>query len=194
MKKIAVFCGSSTGFSAIYKNEAKRLGIYFAKNDISLVYGGGKIGLMGVIADSVIENSGKVFGVIPHLLKHEEVIHQGTTEMILTKTMSERKILMSKMVDGYIALAGGFGTLDEIFEVLTLGQLSIESKPIGLLNINGFFNPLINQLDIMVKEGFLKHSNKEMLLVDNNIEKLIDKMANYKAINNEKVIHKIASK
>lgn len=193
MKKVAVFCGSSLGFNEIYKNEAIKLGTHFAKNNIGMVYGGGKIGMMGVIADAIIENKGNVIGVIPGLLRHEEVAHTNITEMIVTKTMSKRKVKISKLVDGYIALPGGFGTLDEIFEALTLNQLGIEQKPVGVLNTNGFFDPLISQLDLMVSEGYLKQSNKEMLLVSKSVEDLISKMLNYKAPEMTKVINKVVS-
>jgi len=191
MKKVAVFCGSSLGFNEIYKNDAIKLGLYFAKNNIGLVYGGGKIGMMGVIADTIIEKKGEVIGVIPGLLRHEEVAHTNITEMIVTKTMSKRKVRISKLVDGYIALPGGFGTLDEIFEALTLGQLGIEKKPVGILNTNGFFNHLIKQLDVMVTEGYLKQSNKEMLIVSESVDDLITKMFNYKAPEMSKVINKV---
>ena len=191
MKKVAVFCGSSLGFSEIYKNDAIKLGNHFAKNNIGLVYGGGKIGMMGVLADTILKKKGKVIGVIPGLLRHEEVAHTKITEMIITKTMSKRKVEISKLVDGYIALPGGFGTLDEIFEALTLGQLGIESKPVGILNTNGFFNYLIKQLDVMVTEGYLKQSNKEMLIVSNSVEELCFLMRSYKAPVMTKVINKV---
>lgn len=194
MQRIAVFCGSSIGFKLIYAQNAKKLGKYFAKKNIGLVYGGGKIGMMGVLADSIMENGGEVIGVIPNLLRHEEVAHTKITRMIVTKKMSKRKVKISKMVDGYIALAGGFGTLDEIFEALTLGQLGIENKPIGILNTNGFFTPTLNQLDHMVKEGFLKQANRDMILVSNQIEDLIHKMENYQAPKISKVVHTVASK
>lgn len=193
MKKVAVFCGSSLGFNEIYKNEAIKLGAHFVENNIGMVYGGGKIGMMGVIADVIIENKGSVIGVIPGLLRHEEVAHSNITEMIVTKTMSKRKVKISKLVDGYIALPGGFGTLDEIFEALTLNQLGIEQKPVGILNTNGFFNPLISQLDLMVTEGYLKQSNKEMLLISDSVEDLIAKMINYNAPEMTKVINKVVS-
>ncbi len=194
MKKIAVFCGSSIGFNPIYGTNAKILGEYFAQNNIGLVYGGGKIGMMGVIADTILENKGEVIGVIPNLLRHEEVAHTKITHMIVTKKMSKRKVKISKMVDGYIALAGGFGTLDEMFEALTLGQLGIENKPIGVLNTNGYFNFILKQLDLMVKEGFLKQSNRDMILVSENIEELILKMNNYKAPKMSKIVQTVASK
>ena len=150
MKKIVVFCGSSLGFNPIYKHAAIELGDYFVNNDITLVYGGGKIGMMGVLSESILKKGGNVIGVIPNLLKKEEVVNENVTELIITKTMSERKVMMSKLTDGYISLPGGFGTLDELFEGLTLGQLHIEKKPNGILNINGFFNHTLKQLDHMV--------------------------------------------
>ncbi|MDO9138562.1 MAG: TIGR00730 family Rossman fold protein [Lutibacter sp.] len=191
MKKVAVFCGSSIGFNEIYRNEAIKLGNCFIENNIGLVYGGGKIGMMGIIADTIIEKKGLVIGVIPGLLRHEEVAHTNITEMIVTKTMSKRKVKISKLVDGYIALPGGFGTLDEIFEALTLGQLGIENKPVGILNTNGFFNHLILQLDVMVTEGYLKQSNKEMLIISENVTDLVAQMFNYKAPEMTKIINKV---
>ncbi len=191
MKKIAVFCGSSLGFNEVYKNDAIKLGNHFIKNNIGMVYGGGKIGMMGILADTILEKNGEVIGVIPGLLRHEEVAHTEITKMIVTKTMSKRKVKISKLVDGYIALPGGFGTLDEIFEALTLGQLGIERKPVGILNTNGFFNHLIKQLDVMVTEGYLKQSNKEMLIVSESVDELCTLMLNYKAPILTKVINNV---
>ena len=127
MKKVAVFCGSSIGFSEVYKNDAIKLGNYFVENKIGLVYGGGKIGMMGVLADTILEHKGDVIGVIPKLLEKKEVIHPGVEEMIVCEKMSDRKVIMSKLVDAYITLPGGFGTLDELFEAITL----IQTKKIG---------------------------------------------------------------
>ncbi len=194
MNRIAVFCGSSIGFNPVYAKDANKLGNYFAKNNIGLVYGGGKIGMMGVLADAILKENGEVIGVIPNLLRHEEVAHTTITQMIITKKMSKRKVRISKMVDGYIALAGGFGTLDEIFEALTLGQLGIENKPVGILNTNGFFDYTLKQLDVMVNEGFLKQPNRDMLLVSNSIPDLIEKMGNYKAPKLSKIVNTVASK
>ena len=191
MKKIVVFCGSSLGFNPIYKHAAIELGDYFVNNDITLVYGGGKIGMMGILSESILNKGGKVIGVIPNLLKKEEVVNKNVTELIITKTMSERKVMMSKLTDGYISLPGGFGTLDELFEGLTLGQLHIEKKPNGILNINGFFNHTLKQLDHMVSEGYLKKENKEMLLVGNNVSELMLKMDTYVAPKKSAVINKI---
>ena len=191
MKKIAGFCGSSLGFNEVYKNDAIKLGNHFVKNNIGLVYGGGKIGMMGILANTILKKNGEVIGVIPGLLRHEEVAHTEITEMIVTKSMSERKVKISRLVDGYIALPGGFGTLDEIFEALTLSQLGIEQKPVGILNTNGFFDHLIKQLDVMVAEGYLKQSNKEMLIVSESIDELFSNMFNYKAPEITKIINKV---
>jgi len=193
LKRIVVFCGSSNGFNPIYKETAVALGNYFAENKIGLVYGGGKIGMMGAIADTILAHNGEVIGVIPELLEKEEVVHADVEEMIVCKKMSERKVIMSKLIDGYITLPGGFGTLDELFEVLTLGQLHIEQKPIGLLNINGFFDAVLLQLDKMVAEGFLKQTNRDMLIVGTSVEDLMQKMQAYKAPKLEHVINKVVS-
>ena len=191
LKKIVVFCGSSLGFNPIYKEAAVTLGNYFVENKISLVYGGGKIGMMGMLADTILAQNGEVIGVIPKLLEKEEVVHAGVEEMIVCKKMSERKVIMSKLVDGYITLPGGFGTLDELFEALTLGQLQIEQKPIGLLNVNGFFDAVLLQLDKMVEEGYLKPAGRNLLLVANSVKELMQKMDAYKAPKIAPIINKV---
>jgi uncharacterized protein (TIGR00730 family) len=191
LKKIVVFCGSSLGFNPIYKKAAVTLGNYFVENKISLVYGGGKIGMMGVLADTILGQNGEVIGVIPKLLEKEEVVHAGVEEMIVCKKMSDRKVIMSKLVDGYITLPGGFGTLDELFEALTLGQLQIEQKPIGILNINGFFDAVLLQLNKMVEEGYLKPAGRNLLLVANSVKELMQKMDAYKAPKIAPIINKV---
>ena len=158
-----------------------------------MVYGGAKIGMMGVLSNTILEQNGEVIGVIPKLLEKEEVMHTGVQEMIVCKTMSERKVIMSQLVDGYITLPGGFGTLDELFEALTLGQLHIEQKPIGLLNINGFFDAILLQLDKMVDEGYLKQDNRNMLLVGTSVAELMKKMHKYSAPKISHVIQKVVS-
>ena len=147
--------------------------------------------MMGVLSETILKKGGNVIGIIPSLLKKEEVVNKNVTELIITKTMSERKVMMSKLTDGYISLPGGFGTLDELFEGLTLGQLHIEQKPNGILNINGFFNHTLKQLDHMVSEGYLKKENKEMLLVGTNVSELMLKMDTYIAPKKSAVINKI---
>lgn len=191
MRRIVVFCGSSLGFNPIYKNAAITLGNYLAKETMELVYGGGKIGMMGILSDTILAKSGKVIGVIPKLLAKEEVVHPGVEEMIVCKKMSERKVIMSKLVDGYVTLPGGFGTLDELFEALTLNQLQIEQKPVGLLNINGFFDPIIDQIDKMIEEGYIKPQNKNLLIIDATVEGLMHKMNQYKAPEKVAVIQKV---
>jgi len=191
LKRIVVFCGSSLGFNPIYKEAAIALGNYFVANNIGLVYGGGKIGMMGALSDTILEKNGEVIGVIPKLLEKEEVVHAGVEEMIVCKNMSERKVIMSKLVDGYITLPGGFGTLDELFEALTLNQLHIEQKPVGLLNVNGFFDATLLQLDKMVKEGYLKPANRKMLIVGTSVNDLMKKMNNYEAPKIDHVINKV---
>ena len=193
MNKIVVFCGSSLGFNPIYKEAAIALGNYFAQNKIGLVYGGGKIGMMGVLASTILAQKGEVIGVIPKLLEKEEVLHTGVEEMIVCKTMSERKVIMSKLVEGYITLPGGFGTLDELFEALTLAQLHIEQKPIGLLNINGFFDAILLQLDKMVEEGYVKQDNRNLLIVETSVPELMKKMQQYTAPKKSHVIQKVVS-
>ena len=179
MRKIAVFCGSSVGFDPIYKQAAIQLGNAFVKRDITLVYGGGKIGLMGVLAETILNQGGKGIGVIPELLKKKEVVDCNVTELIVTQTMSERKVVMSKLSDGYISLPGGFGTLDELFEGITMSQLHIEEKPNALLNTNGYYDHLLSQIERMIDDGFVKSSNKELLIVSRTVEDLIDKMLAY---------------
>lgn len=191
MNRIVVFCGSSLGFNSIYKEAAIELGNYFARHGIVLVYGGGKIGMMGAIADTILAKKGKVIGVIPKLLEKEEVVHAGVEEMIVCKKMSDRKVIMSKLIDGYITLPGGFGTLDELFEALTLNQLQIEQKPVGILNINGYFDATLQQLDKMVEEGFLKPQNKALLIVADNIPELMNKMNNYTPPKTTHIINKV---
>ena len=191
MRKIVVFCGASLGHNTIYKETAIALGHYFAKNNIGLVYGGAKIGMMGILADTILAHNGDVIGAIPKLLQKEEVLHSDVEEMIICKKMSDRKVIMSKLTDGYITLPGGFGTLDELFEALTLGQLHIEQKPIGLLNVNGFFDAILMQLDKMVAEGYLQQANRNMLLVATTVDALMHKMNNYEAPEIGQVIQKI---
>ena len=191
MKKIVVFCGSSVGFNPVYKEAAIELGNYFVANDITLIYGGGKIGIMGVLAETILHQGGKVIGVIPKLLEKKEVVNREITELIVTKTMSERKVIMSQLCDGYISLAGGFGTLDELFEGLTLGQLQIEQKPNGILNTNGYFDHLLLQMDRMIADGFVKPKNKELLIVSDSVKDLLSKMEAYQAPERNHVINKV---
>lgn len=181
MKKIAVYCGSSAGYDKIYEQQAYQLGKILAIKNTGIVYGGAKIGLMGAVANGALDYKGEVIGVMPHFLKSKEIAHEGLTEMILVETMHERKTKMHELSDGVIALPGGFGTMEELFEMLTWGQLGLHSKPMALLNINGFYDPLLQLANRMTETGFLKESNRIMLLADANIEALLQKMDEYQA-------------
>lgn len=176
MKSIVVYCGSKVGKKPAYALAAKQLGKYLAKNDFRLVYGGGSVGLMGVVADAALENGGKVVGVIPRFLDNQEVGHQGISELIVVEDMHTRKQKMTSLSQGAIALPGGLGTLEELSEVLTWDQLRLIQRPIGLLNVDGFYDPLLQQLDHMVSEGFLSRETRSKLLVDSSVEELMRKM------------------
>ncbi|MEN9980674.1 MAG: hypothetical protein RL542_461 [Bacteroidota bacterium] len=181
MKRVTIFCGSSIGTDDSYKTQATLLGQTLAKHNIELVYGGANVGLMGAVADGVLSKGGKVIGVLPKFLKTKEIAHENLTELILVDTMHERKTTMHELCDGVIALPGGFGTLEEFFEMLTWGQLGLHQKPIAILNIEGFYDLLNEFVQTMVDKGFLKELNQQMLLVSDNIEELLEKMENYKA-------------
>ena len=181
MKKITVFCGSSMGNKIIFKNRTVELGKAMVQRKIDLVYGGAKIGIMGTIADAVLQAGGKVTGVLPRFLQAKELAHEKLTELVLVDSMHERKTRMNDLCDGVIGLPGGFGTLEELFEMLTWAQLGLHKKPIGLLNVGGFYDPLITMIQSMVDLGFLKEINRDMLLVDDNIERLLDSMLEYQA-------------
>ncbi|TXG37353.1 LOG family protein [Seonamhaeicola maritimus] len=181
MNSITIFCGSSYGSSDNFRVQAVELGKQLAKQNIKLVYGGAKVGLMGSVADGALNENGVVIGVLPEFLMKKEVAHEELTELILVDTMLERKTKMNDLCDGVIALPGGFGTLDELFEMLTWGQLGLHKKPIGILNVDGFYDHLINLLDNMVDKELLKKANRDLLLVSDNIEDLLTKMKHYKA-------------
>jgi hypothetical protein len=180
LNAVAVFCGSSEGNDTTIISEAQSLGVALANKNITLVYGAAKIGIMGKVAQASLDNHGKVIGVIPDFLKLKEVVHLGLHELITTDNMHERKLKMHDISDGFITLPGGFGTLEELFEIITWAQLGLHQKPIGLLNINGFYNDLISMLETMVTKGFLKMENLELLIVDDYIEGLLEKMENFK--------------
>lgn len=179
MKSVVVFCGSSKGHHLLYSEKARELGEALVKRKIWMVYGAGNVGLMGVIADAMLAKDGKVIGVIPHFLREKEVCHEGLTELYVVDSMHERKVKMAELSEGVIVMPGGYGTLDELFEMLTLVQLGQDDQPIGILNVNGFFTPLLNQLDHMMAEGFLKSFHRELILVSEEVEDLIDQMSNY---------------
>lgn len=181
MKRITVFCGSSCGNEKNHEVQAILLGQVMAKKNIDLVYGGAKVGLMGAVADGVLNENGKVFGVLPRFLMSKEVAHDNLTELIIVESMHERKTRMNELSDGVIALPGGFGTLEEFFEMLTWGQLGLHKKPIGILNVDGFYDLLLQFIQKMVDNGFLKEINQKMILVSDDAEDLFRKMENYTA-------------
>lgn len=181
MKRVAIFCASSQGFDPAFFRAAEDLGKTLAEQGIGLVYGGAKIGLMGAVANAALQHGGEAIGVLPHFLGAKEIAHDQLTELILVDTMHERKTQMNQLCDGVIALPGGFGTLEELFEMLTWGQLGLHRKPVALLNVNGFYDPLIIFINSMVDKGLLKDINRDMLLVDDDIGILLARMEQYDA-------------
>ncbi|MBM4762858.1 TIGR00730 family Rossman fold protein [Bacillus sp. B15-48] len=181
MKRLAVFCGSSLGASEMYKMGAIELGKELAKRDITLVYGGSSIGLMGIIANTVLSEGGKVIGVIPRLLEEREISHNGLTELYKVETMHERKAKMAELSDGFVVLPGGTGTLEEFFEMFTWGQIGVHDKPCGLLNINRYYDPLISLFNHMVEQGFLQDKFRASTLVEESPTLLIQKFYEYKS-------------
>ena len=185
MKRICVFCGSNAGHDPRYRAEADLLGRLLAGRGIELVYGGGNVGLMGVIADACLGAGGTVIGVIPEALIGKEVAgrvvdHRGLTRLEVVDSMHTRKARMAELADGFIALPGGFGTFEEFCEVLTWGQLGFHVKPMGLLNVNGFYDPLLALFERAVAEGFLREENRAMALAADDIESLLTALAAYR--------------
>lgn len=181
MKSITVFCAASSGVHEIYEKQANLLGQVLAKKGIRLVYGGAKVGLMGAVADGALSAGGEVVGVLPKFLQEKELAHEKLTELVIVNSMHERKLKMNDLCDGVIALPGAFGTLEELFEMFTWAQLGLHEKPVAILNINGFYDSLNLLTKNMVDNVFLKKENRDMLLVSDNIEELLQKMATYKA-------------
>lgn len=182
IKSIGVFCGSSIGAREIYSIKAAELGELMAKSKIDLVFGGGKVGLMGIIADEVMANGGKAIGVIPTMLKEKEVGHEGLTEMHIVDNMSERKNLINDLSDAFIAMPGGFGTLDEVMEVLTYFQLGWSEKPVGFLNIDGYYDHLISFMDHIMEERFMKYEHRHNVIVKSEPDELMDAILNFKPL------------
>jgi uncharacterized protein (TIGR00730 family) len=179
MRRICVFCGSRPGVRPAYREAAEGLGKLFAERGIELVYGGGNVGLMGIIADACLAAGGKVVGVIPRALLEWEVGHEGLTRLEVVDSMHTRKARMAELADGFIALPGGLGTFEELFEILTWAQLGFHNKPVGLLNIEGYYLPLIQMLDRGVSEGFMKGENRGLLQVDENLFALLRSMGQH---------------
>lgn len=179
IERLCVFCGSSGGMRPIYTEIAQQLGRAMVDRGIGLVYGGGGIGLMGAVADAVLDAGGRATGVIPNGLATKEVAHPSLTELVVVKTMHERKAKMAAMADAFLALPGGMGTFDELFEILTWGQLGIHRKPIGILNVDNYFDPLISMVDNAVHEGFVAPVYRNLLIVAGSIEEWFNKVASH---------------
>lgn len=175
-KRLCVFCGSSHGADPAYAEAAKNLGGELARRGIALVYGGGNVGLMGVVADSVLAGGGEVIGVIPEALMAKELGHKGIKDLRVVKTMHERKAMMAELSDGFIAMPGGIGTFEEFFEIVTWAQLGFHSKPCALLNVNGFYDPLLRLVDHAIEERFIKASQRNILIVQPDIRALLHHM------------------
>lgn len=181
-KRIAVFCASSDGNDPNLMTTAYEVGKFLAQEKIQLIYGGSKLGLMGAVAQGVLENEGEAIGVIPDFLKTKEVVHTKLTQLFVTENMHQRKMKMQELSDGFIALPGGFGTLEELFEIITWAQLGLHKNPVGILNIDGFYNDLLALLNKMVEKDLLKKQNMNILIVSENIEDLYTKMQEFEPL------------
>lgn len=179
MTSVAVYCGANKGNQSWFEEAAAELGRTLAKKGARVVFGGGSVGLMGVLADATLASGGAITGIITHQLNHLELGHPGVKDMIVVETMSERRDLLIKGTDGVITLPGGYGSMDELFEALTLAQLRQYEKPIGLLNVRGYYDPLIQMLDTMVENGFLKEQNRRLCIAADNVSELIEQMERY---------------
>ncbi|MES2792847.1 MAG: TIGR00730 family Rossman fold protein [Planctomycetota bacterium] len=179
MSNICVFCGSSSGQDPVYRAAATAMGQVLVRHGRGLVYGGGSVGLMGVIADSVLAAGGNVIGVIPEKLAVVELLHRGVRDMRIVPTMHVRKALMAELSDSFIALPGGYGTLEELFEVITWAQLGIHSKPIGILNTNGYFDALLSFVDRTIADGFIKPAHLGLFVVATDPEELLQRLQNH---------------
>jgi uncharacterized protein (TIGR00730 family) len=185
MKSICVFCGANFNGDPLLSDAIDQLAEIMANQNITLVYGGGKVGVMGLLADAILEKGGKAEGVLPKFLMDKEIAHTGLTKLHVVETMHERKQLMGDLCDGFITLPGGLGTMEEFFEVLTWLQLGLHSKPVGILNVNGYYNLLLKQLDVMVEQRFLKPVNRELVLSATDPIELVDMMNNFKVKTDE---------
>ena len=179
MKRIAVYCGSNKGVRPEYAAAAQELGMMLAREKIELVYGGGCLGLMGIVAEAVLKNGGHVIGVIPEKLVIKEVVHEKLPDLRVVKTMHERKALMADLSDGFIALPGGYGTFEEFLEVLAWGQLGWHQKPVGLLNIAGFYSHLMQFLDHTMDEGFIRPKHRDLVILESDSEKILERMKQF---------------
>ena len=191
MQSVCVYCGSSPGTDAAYAAAAASLGSLLARRGIRVVYGGGHVGLMGVLADTAIAEGGQVAGVITRALMAKEIAHQGLQQLVVVDTMHERKAAMADMADGFVMLPGGFGTLDEFFEAVTWTQLGVHSKPCGILDVNGYFKPLFDLLDEAVRQRFIRLEHRQMLIIESDPALLLDKFDLWHPILAEKWLDRI---
>ena len=180
LERLCVFCGSSLGTHPAYVEAARNIGQLLSQRGIGLVYGGGKLGLMGALADACLREGGRVTGIMPRALVEKEIAHCGLTELRVVESMHERKALMADLADAFIALPGGFGTWEEFCEVLTWSQLGLHRKACGLLNVNDYYGPLIAMADRAVAEGFLRDVHRNLMLSDDDAARLVDKLISYK--------------
>ncbi|HEV3203041.1 MAG TPA: TIGR00730 family Rossman fold protein [Gemmataceae bacterium] len=178
MRRVCIFCGSQKGDRPSFTEQAQKLGQALVGRGLGLVFGGGHIGLMGVIADTVLQAGGEAIGVIPKSLVEKELAHEGLSQLHVVPDMHQRKALMADLSDGFIALPGGFGTGDELFEILTWAQLGLHDKPIGILNVAGYFDPLLAWLDRAVEEKFLKTAHRKLLIQSNDPDRLLESILN----------------
>jgi hypothetical protein len=179
MQRICVFCGSKTGNDVRYAELATKLGGLMTERGIGLVFGGGSVGLMGAVADAVLDAGGEVIGVIPERLATKELLHPRVTDMRVVDGMHARKSLMAELSDGFIALPGGLGTFEELFEVITWSQLGFHRKNIGLLDVAGFFDPLVRMVDHAIQEGFVQSTHRELIVVEERPDALLDRLASH---------------
>jgi uncharacterized protein (TIGR00730 family) len=186
IERICVYCGSSPGTQASYCEQASVLGRLLAQKNIALIYGGASIGVMGALADATLAAGGSVTGIMPRFLARKEIAHAGLTRLIVVDSMHQRKLQMTEHADAFIALPGGMGTLEELFEILTWAQLGLHHKPCGLLNVAGYFDHLMQFLNHARKERFIKRAHRELILVDDNSERLVHRLARYHAPPTEK--------
>ncbi|PTQ96959.1 hypothetical protein C8P68_104453 [Mucilaginibacter yixingensis] len=185
MQNICVFCGANYNGDPILKQAVEQLAEVMVARNMGLVFGGGSVGVMGLLADAMIERNGRTIGVIPQFLQDKEVGHKGLTEMHVVENMHQRKQMMNDLCDGIIMLPGGFGTLEEFFEVLTWLQLGLHRKPIGVLNVNGFYDFLLKQMDVMVEQRFLKPVNRDLVITSADAIELVDLLSNFTATPDE---------
>lgn len=181
MKKLAVFCGSKDGASPLFKEAAATLGTVLAQQDYGLVYGGSRVGTMGAVADAILAANGQAIGVLPHFLQEKEIAHPNLTKLHLVESMHDRKAKMAELADGFIILPGGPGTMEEFFEVFTWAQLGLHEKPCGILNIDGYYDPLIALFKQMETQGFIIPEHAAMLLVESTPEALLERFRQYEA-------------